>query len=809
MKNICIQSFIISLISLFFSGALVWAGPNSNAGCALDLNYFTQNYDSEISNTDIESQRNAYLNDNIWVAVIAQNVSNLDTFQFEINFDTSRLQFIDAYSEISIDIKYNLLTQNGGEAPGFMASDNVPGTVNISNSLVGQNKDEAPDGTGIIAFLKFKLLDENDNNNLNLSNVFFVDSDGENDPITNLSNAVINPSSINSPPFAVDDTIIVFKNKATNIDVLQNDNDPEGNILSISSITQPTNGIVEIYNNTLTYTSNENFIGNDSFSYTITDGTCMDSATVFLTVEQNLLKLSLNDQKVQEGENVLVPVFLNNPDKHSIRGVYLIYEFDASIIDAVNVNFTDSVLKEYHYEIIQDTSVDNEILIGLYAQSSLLFSGEGLLANIEFNVVGNCGQSTDLSFKISEINELPVDCQGSVIQIVSPPTITSINDQIINEDSSSVALSFTVLDCDDNQLSLNVISDNTDLLPNDDSHIIITGTGDKRAIVIEPVENKSGQATITMQVTDSMGLFNSTSFSVNVNACADEPNINIGSSEITQYPNTPVPLSINASLNDTDNSEFLSVIVSDLPSGSTLSMGSKHGDGSWIVNSDQLENLKIVLPDNYLGDFQINVTAIATEQENDQKAQVTKTINVSVQGFYIAGKILYQNQLEKPVPNVLLTLKGKNTYTATTAIDGTYTITNIVQGDYELIPSKTDDDLGGISITDAGDIAMFVGRKETLTPFQKLAADVSLSGTIRPTDVTNVAIAATENNGQNCVNDTCIHWIFPVNEPEEFDPISYNSRRIFKSLNSNHNHQTFVGIRLGDIDNSWSADTGN
>ena len=70
--------------------------------------------------------------------------------------------------------------------------------------------------------------------------------------------------------------------------VLANDTDPDtGTTLTITAITQPTNGTVAITGGGtgLTYTPNANFAGTDTFTYTITDGAgATDNATVSVTV---------------------------------------------------------------------------------------------------------------------------------------------------------------------------------------------------------------------------------------------------------------------------------------------------------------------------------------------------------------------------------------------------------------------------------------------------------------------------------------------------------------------------------------------
>ncbi|MDX1994078.1 MAG: Ig-like domain-containing protein [bacterium] len=93
----------------------------------------------------------------------------------------------------------------------------------------------------------------------------------------------------NCPPDAVDDTATTTANSAVDIMVLTNDTDPDGNSLSIVSATDPANGSVEVLaGGKVKYTPALNYVGTDSFTYTITDGQNpnegQDTATVNITV---------------------------------------------------------------------------------------------------------------------------------------------------------------------------------------------------------------------------------------------------------------------------------------------------------------------------------------------------------------------------------------------------------------------------------------------------------------------------------------------------------------------------------------------
>jgi CSLREA domain-containing protein len=92
----------------------------------------------------------------------------------------------------------------------------------------------------------------------------------------------------NTAPDAVDDTATVEVNSgAHSINVLVNDSDPDSDPLTITGVTQGTNGgVVSTNGASVTYTSAANFVGTDTFTYTIDDGQGgTDTATVTVTVE--------------------------------------------------------------------------------------------------------------------------------------------------------------------------------------------------------------------------------------------------------------------------------------------------------------------------------------------------------------------------------------------------------------------------------------------------------------------------------------------------------------------------------------------
>ena len=91
---------------------------------------------------------------------------------------------------------------------------------------------------------------------------------------------------VNDGPDAVDDSATTDEDTSVTIPVLANDTDPDGDTLSVVSVSDPAHGSVTVNpDGTVTYTPDPDFNGVDTFTYTITDGNGgSDTATVTVTV---------------------------------------------------------------------------------------------------------------------------------------------------------------------------------------------------------------------------------------------------------------------------------------------------------------------------------------------------------------------------------------------------------------------------------------------------------------------------------------------------------------------------------------------
>ena len=134
---------------------------------------------------------------------------------------------------------------------------------------------------------------------------------------------------VNMPPTAVDDQEDLPQDTETIIDILDNDNDPDGNLdpLSVEIISGPANGTAAVNSNgSITYDPNTGFFGADTIVYKVCDDAdppdC-DTAILALNVQQvtGIFEVSLSDLSVYPNPTSGV-VYLKT-ENETIRSVVL------------------------------------------------------------------------------------------------------------------------------------------------------------------------------------------------------------------------------------------------------------------------------------------------------------------------------------------------------------------------------------------------------------------------------------------------------------------------------------------------------
>ena len=136
--------------------------------------------------------------------------------------------------------------------------------------------------------IEAKILDEDNNtvsfsapDNYNGSENFTITvSDGD---LTDTQVITVMINAVNDTPIATTG-IAGTTPEGTSVSIALSGSDVDGDVLTFTSFSEPTNGTLEISGSYATYTPNDYFNGDDSFTFEVSDGQESDTAIVALTV---------------------------------------------------------------------------------------------------------------------------------------------------------------------------------------------------------------------------------------------------------------------------------------------------------------------------------------------------------------------------------------------------------------------------------------------------------------------------------------------------------------------------------------------
>ncbi|MCF7371020.1 tandem-95 repeat protein [Vibrio sp. J2-3(2022)] len=400
----------------------------------------------------------------------------------------------------------------------------------------------------------------NDNYHGTDSFTYIVTSGGVSESTT--VNVDVTP--VNDAPVAKDDIATTQEDTAVTIDVLTNDNDVDGDKLSIESASVPKEqGTVEVVNGKLVFTPAENFNGDAEITYTVTDGSLTDQATVSVTVN------AVNDTPAVES---------------SIADQTLAEDFMPYTID-LNTAFSD---------------VDN-------ADGDLTFSVSGN-SNIQVAIVNGIATITPTAdWNGSEILTFTAtDPSGESVSQTVNFTVAPVAD--IEADSADVVEDtptiINVLGNDTFEGTDKVVSLDADNGPKNGT-VIVNNNG---TVTYTPDDNYVGKDTFTYVVT-SGGVSEFTTVEVNVTPVNDAP---VAKDDIaTTQEDTAVTIDVLP--NDTDvDDDKLSIESASVP---------KEQGTVEVVDG----KLVFTPAENFNGDAEI--TYIVTDGQLTDEAKVVVTVN--------------------------------------------------------------------------------------------------------------------------------------------------------------------------------------
>ncbi|MET6998091.1 Ig-like domain-containing protein [Chitinophaga defluvii] len=199
--------------------------------------------------------------------------------------DTATVIFsIGAVNDAPIAIRDNVTVTEDVPATGnVLTNDSDPDGDALTASLV-----TAPvNGTVVLNADGSFTYTPNANYN-GLDSLIYQVCDNGTPSLCDTATVIFNVTSVNDAPIAVRDSVSLLENVPATGNVLTNDSDPDGNVLTASLVTAPVNGTVVLNaDGSFTYTPNMNYGGLDSLVYKVCDNgtpSLCDTATLLLKV---------------------------------------------------------------------------------------------------------------------------------------------------------------------------------------------------------------------------------------------------------------------------------------------------------------------------------------------------------------------------------------------------------------------------------------------------------------------------------------------------------------------------------------------
>jgi VCBS repeat-containing protein len=366
----------------------------------------------------------------------------------------------------------------------------------------------------------------------------------------------------NSPPVANADSASTNEDNPVTIDVLANDNDPDGDTLKVDSVTPPTNGSTGINGGGAEYTPAQDFNGTDSFNYTVSDGHGgTDTATVTITVN------AVNDAPVLANIEAGALAYTENDGPKEITSALTVADVDNTNLSGATVEITGN------YQNGQDvlSFTDQNGISGFFsaANGRMTLTGSSSVANY---------QTALRSVKYNNTSENPstaprtvtfkVD-DGEAQNNLSNAQTRSITVTSVNDAPTALADSYsTNEDSPLTEAAPGVLGNDSD--PDGDTLSAMLGSGPAHgtlalnangSFTYTPAANYNGPDSFTYTVSDGNGGTDIATVSITVASVNDAPEANEDS--VSTAEDTPINVAVLS--NDTDaDGDSLNVVDGSL-----------------------------------------------------------------------------------------------------------------------------------------------------------------------------------------------------------------------------------------------------
>jgi hypothetical protein len=147
----------------------------------------------------------------------------------------------------------------------------------------------------------------------------------------------------NYKPIAYLDNVTTASNANLSISPLVNDANYYGSTNTLSSITQPAHGTATKSGATITYVPSGSFVGIDTLTYTVSDGTYTNTSIIRIDVTRVAPRIIRDNATTPSATNVLINVAANDTDPQGAIDVPVITtfpKFGTATISGNSISYT-------------------------------------------------------------------------------------------------------------------------------------------------------------------------------------------------------------------------------------------------------------------------------------------------------------------------------------------------------------------------------------------------------------------------------------------------------------------------------------
>jgi CshA-type fibril repeat protein len=575
---------------------------------------------------------------------------------------------------------------------------------------------------------------------------------------TDTATVTLSMEPVNDRPDAEDDVRVTDSTDPLVIDVIANDKDADGDTLTVTDVTTPSFGtVVDNGDGTVTYDPDEDFVGTDTFEYSITDGNGgTDTATVTVVVNgdgvMNSVVARNDSDETVETDPVVIDVLANDTDPQgdtfsvvsntdpsngsvtdngdgtftytADEGFTGTDQFTYTIQDDQGATDTATVTVEVTadgvntVDAINDTATttqDTDVVVNVLANDTDPDGDSfGVIANTDpsngtvvdngdgtFTYTPDAGYTGTDSFTYTIEDDRGATDTATVtvsVDMGAPNSVDAVDDSYGIDEDTTLIVDLRANDSDPEGDDFDVISVGTPA--NGTATLLADGT-----VKYMPNPDFSGTDTFTYTVEDAQGATDTATVTIDVAPVNDDPD----AEDDVRVTDADTPVTFDPRVNDTDaDGDTLTVTTIGTPTNGSLT---DNGDGTYTYAPDTdfegTDTFDYTITDGNGGTDTATVTIVVRPDgggEDEPPVARDDTAKTPINASVVIPVLANDSDPDGDDANLVVTDATASEGSVVVNSDGTLTYTPTVDG-YVTIDYTIEDEDG---LTDTATVTVLV-----------------------------------------------------------------------------------------------------